>query len=398
MKTKNPLTVFLAVIILVGCGKSQQKSDLSLGEKLQRAMDESIINSGAVGVSAAAIFPDGELWKGASGISHEGVPLTTEMLFDIASIQKNFQATLVLKLAEEGLMALDDPLDKWLPSYPNIDTKITIRQLLNMTSGIDDFVSDPKSPFRVGYDNIDFEKIWTSEEILGELIGKPTFHPGEGCAYSTTNYVLLKLVIEKVTQSKLSTLFEKRLLKPYRLDHTFTDSYQPLPENMRIAHGWLDAGGDGNAKDISGDSSIWAASLSPLHVWSTPGDMVKWIDVLFHKKTVLNDETLKAMLTFFGPVQNEPMMKAYGLGVVDINIGALLPKWDGVRCYGHLGSQFGYTTFAGYFPEYGVSMSLMFNRGCDGDTDRAVAAVSGAVLDVLFRHLGGQESIARSAI
>ncbi len=398
MKIKNPLTVFLSVIILFGCGKSQQKSNPSLGESLQRAMDESIINSGAVGVSAAAIFPDGELWKGASGISHEGVPLTTEMLFCIASIQKNFQAALALKLAEEGLMALDDPLDKWLPPYPNIDGKITIRQLLSLTSGIDDFVHDPKSPWSVGYRNIEFDKTWTWEEILRDFVGKPNFNPGERCAYSTTNYFVLRHIIEKATHSKQSIVFKDRLLKPNHLNHTLADFSKPVPENMPIAHGWFDVRGDGNTEDISGHSLNWIVSLAPMIVYSTPGDMVKWMNALFHKKTVLKNETLKAMLAFFGPVQDEPMMKGYGLGVVDINIGALLPKWAGVRCYGHLGSEIGYTTFAGYFPEYGVSMAIMFNRGCDGGTDRAVATVSGAVLDELFKHLGVQESMRKDPV
>jgi len=121
--------------------------------------------------------------------------------------------------------------------------------------------------------------------------------------------------------------------------------------------------------------------------------MVEWMNALFHKKTVLKDKTLKEMLTFVGPVRNEPMMKGYGLGVMDINVGMFLPKWADVRCYGHLGSQIGYTTFVGYFPDHGCSMAIMFNRGCDADTDRAVAIVSGAMLDVLFNHLKSKGSM-----
>lgn len=396
MKTKHWLGALLAVMTLVGSGKGQNKSNPSLGEMLQRAMDDSLKDSGAIGVSAAAIFPDGKMWMGASGISHEGVPLTSEMLFCIASIQKNFQAALALTLVEDGLIALDDPLEKWLPSYPNINGKITIRQLLNLTSGIDNFVDAADSPWRIGYQNIDFKKSWTWDEIYSRFIGKPNFNPGERCAYSTTNYIVLRHIIKKVTRSKQSTVFENRLLKPNHLNHTLADFSKPIPENMPIAHAWLDVRGDGNAVDISGNSLNWVASLSPMLVYSTPGDLVLWSDALFHRKTVLSDETLKAMLTFNGPVPNEPLMKGYGLGVVDIDIGALLPKWDGVRCYGHLGSEFGYTTFFGYFPEHGVSLSLMFNRGCDGDTERAVTTVSGAVLDVLLKHLGVRESRAKS--
>ena len=183
-----------------------------------------------------------------------------------------------------------------------------------------------------------------------------------------------------------------------RLNHTLVDFSKPIPKNMPIAHGWFDVRGDGNLSDISGDSLNWVISLSPMLVLSTPEDLVRWMDALFHQKTVLKEKTLKAMLTFFGPVRHEPMMKGYGLGVVDINIGALMPKWKDVRCYGHLGSHIGYTTSVAYFPDYGLSVSMMFNRGCDRGTDRAVAAVTSAVLEKLFQHLGVRESIPKESV
>lgn len=382
------LTIGLMMTVAIGSCQQRQKPVTTIQEALQSALDESITNSGAIGVSAAVIFPDGKMWKGASGISHEAVPLTTDMLFDIASIQKNFQAALALKLVEEGLISLEDPLGKWFPPYPNISGKITIRQILNLTSGIDNFVEDPQSPFRVGYVNIHHEKMWTCEEIYNTFVREPNFEPGTRCAYSSTNYIVLRHIIEKATREKQTKVFEDRLLKPYHLNHTLADFSNPIPASMPIAHGWFDTNDDGKADDISGYSINWITSLSPMCVYSTPSDMVQWIDALYHKKHVLNNETLKAMLTFFSPVQNEPMMKGYGLGVVDINLGAILPKWKDVQVYDHLGSQFGYTTFAGYFPEPGISVSIMFNRGCDAGTDRAVGTVSGAFFDVLLDRLG----------
>jgi D-alanyl-D-alanine carboxypeptidase len=318
------------------------------------------------------------------------------MLFDIASVQKNFQAALALKLVEEGLLALDDPLEKWLPPYPNIDGKITIRQLLSLTSGIADIVPSPKSPWRAGFQSIEFEKIWTWEEILHQLVGPPIFKPGEGCSYSTTNFIVLRLIIEKAARMKQTALFQAKLLQPNHLNQTLADFSKPIPASMPIVHGWCDWRGEGKAEDISGHSLNWAASLAPMLVYSTPGDMVKWTDALFHRKTVLKESTLKAMLSFGGPVQNEPLMKGYGLGVVDINIGALMPSWSGVRCYGHLGNQIGYMTFVGYFPDYGVSLAMMFNRGCDRDSNSAIMAAGGPVFDALFKHLGVKESASKN--
>jgi len=391
MKRTFPV-IALFMTVLVGSGQPVRESAATIGPALQAAMDRSLPTSGAIGVSAAMMLPDGGLWAGATGISHEGAPLTTGMLFDIASVQKNLQAALALKLVERGVIALDDPLGKWLPPPPHIDGRITIRQLLNMTSGIPDFVEHPKSPFSVGYVNIDFEKMWTWEEIQSVFIGEPSFEPGAKREYSSTNYIVLKHIIEKASKSKLPALLEKLLLRPNRLDHTLADFSRPVPPRMRIAHGWFDMNGDGVADDISGRSLNWVVSLAPMLVYSTPSDMVKWAHALFHKKTVLREKTLKAMLDFGGPVQGEPLMKGYGLGVVDINLGAMMPHRKDVRVYGHLGSQFGYMTFVGYFPDYGVSLAIMSNRGCDGDSQRAIVTVSVAVIDALLGHLGAKES------
>lgn len=391
MKLIVPVVVVLTMLVSPSC-RHYQKDGVPIGQALQAAMDESITNSGAIGVSAAVVFPGGELWAGVTGISHEGAPVTTDMLFDIASVQKNLQAALALKLVEEGVFSLDDRIEKWLPPTPHIDGAITIRQLLNLTSGIDKIVPDPNSPFRVGYNNIDFEKMWTWEDIQVAFIGEPSFAPGTKCEYSTTNYIVLRQIIEKAVQSKQPTLLEEKVLKPNHLDHTLADFSRPVPENVRIAHGWFDTNDDGPPEDISGNSLNWIVSLSPMLVYSTPSDVARWLDALYHKKTVLKEETLREMLEFVGPVQDEPMMNGYGLGTVDINLGVLMPQWEHVRVYGHLGLQFGYMTFAGYFPDYGVSLAIMSNRGGDRDSDRAMMAVGGAVIDVLLKHLGAKES------
>ncbi|HER43963.1 MAG TPA: class A beta-lactamase-related serine hydrolase, partial [Candidatus Eisenbacteria bacterium] len=358
MKLVVPVAALLTAIVVLSCQQNQRET-AQIGAALQAAMDESIPGSGAIGVSAAVVFPDGELWAGATGISHEGAPLTTDMLFDIASAQKNLQAALALKLIEEGLIALDDPLEKWLPPIDHVDGGITVRQIMNMTSGIHDFVGDPASPFRIGYLNIDFEHLWTWEEIQETFVRAPSFEPGTNCQYSSTNYIVLKHVIETATGSKQPELLEKMVLKPNNMDYTLADFSGDLPQTMKIAHGWFDTNGDGQPEDISGNSLNWIVSLSPMLVYSTPSDMARWLDALYHGKRVLAEETLEEMLTFTGPVRGEPLMKGYGLGAVDINLGALMPQWERIRVYGHLGLQYGYMTAACYFPDYEVSLVIM---------------------------------------
>jgi D-alanyl-D-alanine carboxypeptidase len=387
MSRKLWILIFCTCALSAVVTAEPQMKDLAIEGMMQTAMDESVKESKAIGVSAAVVMPDGRLWQGASGISHEGVPITTDMLFDIGSVEKNLQAVLALKLVEDKLISLDDPLDKWLPTQAHINGKITIRQLLNMTSGIDKVVGDAASPWRIGYRNIEFEKKWTWEEIHGKFIGPPNFTPGEKCAYSTTNYMVLKMIIERATNSRQTVEFKRRLLKPLGLSRTWLDFLDPLPAHIRIAHAWLDIG-DGKLVDISANSLNWLATFSPMLVYSTPGDMARWIHALCHDKTLLGAEMLKEMLTFGGPMENEPMIKGYGLGISDINFAVFNANWGVIKTIGHLGSQYGYTTFVAYFPEFKVSMAFMANRGADKTYLDTIMPVFRAVSNVLFDHLG----------
>ena len=132
MKT---ITFFLAVslLYLTFCSPTPE---LPFEDRLQSVLDREIRASDTKGVSAAVLFPGETIWTGTSGISHDTVAISPDMLFAIGSITKNMVAALTLKLVEAHLLSLDDPLSKWLPAYPHVDSTITIRQLLNHTSGL----------------------------------------------------------------------------------------------------------------------------------------------------------------------------------------------------------------------------------------------------------------------
>ena len=333
------------------------------------------------------MMPGGALWAGAAGVSSPGVPVTTATLFDIGSIEKNLQAALALLLVEQGLLALDDPLEKWLPAYERIDGKITVRQLLGMTSGVADIVRSKGSPWRVPFRDIDFAKKWTWDEVHALLVGKPAFKPGERSAYSNTNYILLKMIVEKAAGNGQSDELSKRILKPFRLDHTVVDLLRPQPPGLAIAHGWYDDDNDGNPSDLSLHSLNWIATMAPLLVYSTPSDMAKWMNALYQRKIVLKEGTLKQMLDFHGPVDGEPLMKGYGLGVAELEPAMFNPALAGIRMVGHLGSQFGYMACAGYFPDRGIAIALTSNRGGDQGAQGAIVAVFNALMEALAEKL-----------
>ena len=204
-KKKLLHTILALVLLLSGCGPSNLSqsaalpTELPYARGLERVLSLAVRVTGGTGASAAVIVPERGAWSGASGISEPGVPVTPDMLFDVASIGKNYLAALVLQLVQEGKLGLDDPLRKWLPDYENIDGAITVRQLLNHTSGIHDFVEHPQSPFRTPFDAIDFGAASSPEEVVSTLVGAPYFAPGDGFRYSSTNYVLLRMIVEEAT-------------------------------------------------------------------------------------------------------------------------------------------------------------------------------------------------------
>ena len=370
---------------------SSTETELPFAQRLQDALDSGRLTADVMGVSAAIIVPGYEIWLGVSGMSD---PTTSEsikpgMLFDIASIGKMYLASLVLKLVEERHLTLEDPLHKWLPDYPNIDSTITIRQLLNHTSGVFDLVEHPQSPFRIPFTSIDFTKVWTPEEVLTTLVNEPYFPPGTGWHYSTTGYILLKMIVEKITQSKVSTELRNRFLDPLDLNSTVVlDSEEPIPANLDVAHAWRIAGrdSDGNLirEDISSRPITWWTSMSPDLIYATAEDLARWSQALNQGK-VVSQASLDQMLTFHSPTPGEPLVFGYGLGVMEFPpeiLGGMLGRAD-VSMWGHLGSQYGYRAFVGHLPEHSVSISVLIND----DTDEGITYISIALLKVLLSHL-----------
>src|SRR5215208_1115675 len=236
------LVIGLVLLLGNGCsGGDGSKGDSAAGTHtnkggeqaikadLNAALKKSFKESDAPGVVAAVQTPD-YTWVQAMGVADRatGKQMTPEVHHRIGSVTKTFTATLLLKAADEGLLSLDDSIDQYIKGVPNGD-KITLRQMSDMTSGLDSYTDDEQW---VKEWSSDPTRIWKPEELARIGIKEsPLFEPGTGWFYSNTNFVLLGLVLERVTGEPIGQLYQKEIIEPLDLNETsFPGADSALPE------------------------------------------------------------------------------------------------------------------------------------------------------------------------
>ena len=298
---------YIVCALLLAAGVLRAQSfDAQLGIRLQTTLDSLRAALDMKGVSAAVLIPGEGLWLGTSGYSHADVPVTPGMEFGIGSNSKLFTAVTLLKLAENDILSLEDSLHKWLPAYTNIDSHITIRQLLNHTSGIEDVNVIP------GYaDSIlsNPQRVFTRDEVI-RWTGPPRFPAGTSWSYSNTNYLLAGMIVERASGRPFVSLLRESLLAPLQLDDTFLPVEDTIHGN--IAHPWLSNVDIDSVPRVSLLSAAWAAGA----MYSTAGDMARWYDALMSGR-VLRPESFKQMTTFVGSGN-------YGFGLTEKTVSGRL--------------------------------------------------------------------------
>jgi len=315
-----------------------QSFNPALASRLQKTIDSILIAKDIKGISAGVYIPNMGKWQGVSGISHPGVPITSDMEFAIASNTKLFTAVLLLKLAENNKLRLDDSLHAFLPLFKNIDSNITIRQLLNHTTGLDDVTSVPGYPDSIMNNP---RRMYTASELL-TWAGPPAFAPGKGWEYCNTNYLLAGLIAEKVTGQSYGKLLRDSILTPLNLDSTFLDVHDSVL--YTIAHPWQAGRNNIATPRISLNSAAGAAGA----MYSTSSEMLQWYDALMNGK-VINAQSIKEMTTF---VEKE----RYGMGIAEYIVSGK-PVWThGGQIWG------GYNSSMMYDPSTGIIVCILTNQ------------------------------------
>ena len=246
----------------------------------------------------------------ASGLTkrHGTEPVTDKTLYGVGSITKTFVAAALLQLQEEGKIRLDDPLGQYFYEYPRWKS-ITIRQLLNMTSGI---ANTDFSKERDDYETT----VLTSKKIIDAIYQKPDlFAPGSEWRYSNTNYFLLGLLIEKISGTPLNEVLTNRLFKPLYLDHTFySDSFYAKNVIDQMAHAYA------GKNDITAFNASHYGPAGAMLMNST--DLLTWTHALLTPDIILSAASIQEMETTIAVPSTPPKPEGcrYGLGIYSLNM------------------------------------------------------------------------------
>lgn len=329
-----PAVAAIAAACLWSTAHADAVDDL-LAREIQRGhlpgLSVAVVRDGQVVKTAACGQADLEL----------GVPATPETVFQIQSITKTFTSAAVLLLAEEGKLSLDDAVSKHLDGTPDSWKAITIRHLLNHTSGIKDFINEPTASLRLDV---------TEEEVLRATAPRPlNFPPGERYAYSNTNYHLLAMVIRKLTGQWYGDFLRARIFRPLGMSHTRPVTLTELVPHRASGYFWTGSGfrkGDFIAESI--------LSYGGGGILSTAPDMALWAQALMSGR-LLKPESLAQAWT---PARlNSGATSGYGLGW---GIGRI----EGHRELNHSGAHAtGFTSFLGIYPEDRLAVVVLLNRG-----------------------------------
>lgn len=303
--------LFLLTVLLGSALQAQIPS--ALATQLQNVLNDGINNKGMHGNSAHLILQSGQTWTGTAGVNGQGQPILDTTVFIAASISKLNIALVLLLMQEDGILDLDDTWHDWLPNL-NVafDTNITIRQLLNHTSGIKDYLEVPSAET---YITNNFSYFYTPQYVLENIIsGTPDFAAGTNFSYSNSNYCLAAYIAEAATANSLKDELHNRIWDPLGMNHTYFGAYEPI-NDPSAGRWWHFAGGSAGVADYSNqsDTSILSFGYGTDNVVTCPTDLAKLVHALTNNQ-ILNAQSMTELQTWV-PQSAIDWTGNYGLGI-----------------------------------------------------------------------------------
>jgi D-alanyl-D-alanine carboxypeptidase len=328
---------------------------------------------GIPGVSATIIFPDGLTWTGVDGMADVAgrVPVRPGTPFALASISKTFTAALILQLIGEGRLALGTSAAAILPAL-GLDPRITIRELLDHTSGLPDFFLNPKIEAALDARR---DQAWTSAESLS-YVGPAAYPPGVHFHYSNTNYLVLGLIAEHLTGDSVAAELRRRFIDPLGLTTVVYQGEEAPHMAVARAYRFSSASATAPAIDVGDGSavvpfpSLVSASGAAGSLAASSGDVASWARDLY-ASDVLAPGLRALMIADANRTSAVDPTFRYGLGVETLAIG-------GHRTLGHDGRYIGVEDAVRYFLDAGLTIAVMTNqdRASPGLVVRALLAIA----------------------
>jgi D-alanyl-D-alanine carboxypeptidase len=375
------LLLFFTVCLLFTVVVHGQTADTTaLKTALQAKLDEWHKAGSFPGATLGVVLANGESFALAVGYSDRDArtPMKPNDRMLAGSVGKTFAAATALQLIKEGKIGLDDKIEKylggeqWFSRLPNAKD-ITVRQLMNHTSGLVRY--EFKEQFTKDL-TANPEKVWKPAELVAYLLDeKPPFEAGKGWDYSDTNYIVLGMIIEKVTGKKFYDEATRRLLKPLKLSDTIP---QDGPRLKGVVQGYAGPNNPFGGTDemiVNGKFVI-----NPQFEWtgggyaSTTQDLARWVKIIYEGKAFSPDLLPQVVDGVAAPMLGRETR--YGLG-------AIIRKTQVGTSYGHSGFFPGYMTDMAYFPEQKIAVAVQVNTSVGRSLGKPLSRILVEVMEVI---------------
>ncbi|MDM7921804.1 MAG: serine hydrolase domain-containing protein [Pyrinomonadaceae bacterium] len=356
-------------------------------KQLQQKLDEWHKAGKFPGATIGVVMPDGESFGLAVGFSDRDAktPMKPEARMLAGSTGKTFAAATALQLVKEGKLSLDDKVSKYLGSFPWYSQlpnagDITVRQLMNHTSGLVRY--EFKEQFTKDL-TANPDKTWKPEELLAYLLDeKPPFAAGTSWEYSDTNYIVLGMIIERVTGKRFYDEAMRRFVKPYKLKNT-------IPQDSRTIKGLIQGYAGPNNPFGGTDTMINGGkfAINPQFEWTGGGwasnseDLARWAKLMYEGKAI-DPSLLPQMLDGVAA----PMLgrdTKYGLGVI-------IRQTPAGTSYGHSGFFPGYLTDMMYFPDRKLAIAVQVNTSQGRDLGKPLGRLLAELVQALETGASGK--------
>ncbi|MEM6428664.1 MAG: serine hydrolase domain-containing protein [Deinococcota bacterium] len=323
--------------------------------ELQPVVDTWQRENDVLGVSVSLASPLQGRVDVVSGRATLEQALTPDTPMYVGSITKSFIAAAALQLVDEGLLSLDDTLDRWYPDFPNA-AQITVAHLLTMTSGTYDYFRNAPDNAFLPLALADISRQWDADEIISTVAEfVPVATPGTSFDYSNTNYLMLGEIITEVTGQSVEDVLQTRFLTVLGLEDSYLAGSQPHADNL--AGGYLRGSTAlfGHSEPMLAQADDYAGletlSRSAGNLVSTSHDLATWLIA------VTQGDILSPTMTHLMLAPTELSLQVndgygYGLEWVDTAYG---------QAVGHSGSIPGYASLILFFPQLDITISATTN-------------------------------------